>query len=64
MQSRYKKTMRDRMYRIYITDSLKVIGNLDVRYYDFIQETPRETRTADEIKDSIKSKLRAISGEG
>ena len=49
------------MYRFYITDALKAIGTLDVRYYDLIQDTPTETRSAEEIKESIKSKLRALS---
>ena len=60
MQSRLAKDKRDRVYRFYVTDSLKAIGNLDVRYYDFVKEEKTETRTADEIISDLKAKLRAI----
>lgn len=45
------------MYRIYLTDSLKVIGNLNMRYYDLIQSPVEETRSAEEIITDLKQKL-------
>lgn len=57
VMARIKDDERDMIYRIYVTDSLKAIGQLDVRYYDFIKNTPIETRSAEEIIDHIKGKL-------
>lgn len=61
MQSRYEMDKRDRMYRLYITDALKAIGQLDRRYYDLIHEKDMETRTPEEIIDHVKSGLRKLS---
>lgn len=46
---------------MYVTDSLRIIGNLDVRYKDVIS-TPRvvDNRSPKEIVDSIKGKIRAL----
>jgi len=38
-----------------VTDALKIIGRLDVRFEDWFK--PEETRTAEEIISSIKQKL-------
>jgi len=62
MQSRFELDKRDRMYRLYITDALKAIGQLDRRYYDLIYEV-EETRTSEEIIDHVKSGLRKLSEE-
>lgn len=60
------------MFRIYITDGLKVIseavagGNrayLQTRYVDILDPPPEDNRTADEIISNIKSKLRALGGD-
>ena len=40
---------------MYVTDALKAIGNLNIRYADYFK--PQETRTADEIVNGIKKKL-------
>lgn len=45
-----------------MTDSMRIIGNLNIRYADIVRETPLETRTADEIKTSIRNKLKALGG--
>lgn len=63
MQSRLKLDKRDRMYRIYMTDALKEIGQLNRRYYDLIQDRVEETRTPEEIIDHVKSGLRNLSKE-
>lgn len=52
----------EELYRIYVTDSLKIIGRIDQRYYDFIRPAKVETRTADEIISNIKEKLMKAGG--
>lgn len=59
--ARYNQNQREWVYRIYVTDSLKRIAGLNIRYADVFK--PKETRTADEIIDGIKDKLRRIGGE-
>jgi len=50
------------MYRLYVTDALKAIGQLDRRYYDLIYEV-EEIRTPEEIIEHVKSGLRNLSEE-
>lgn len=47
------------MYRFYITDALKVIGGLNKRYADIVdfKSAKVETRTPDEIINTIRGKL-------
>lgn len=61
--ARYKEKQRELAYRIYVTDALKVLGGLNARYYEYIDETPQDTRTADEVVDGIRHKLTALGGE-
>lgn len=61
--ARFKQEYREDAYRIYVTDSLKLIGRIDQRYYDFIKPEPVETRTADEIISNIKGKLIKLGGD-
>ena len=59
--SRIEETIRDREYRYYVTDALKVLipGGKDVpRYADLFVKQTIETRTPEEIKENILSKLR------
>lgn len=58
---------KEQAYRIYVTDMLRAIlgwtGNkVEVRYADIVNATPdrEETRTPEEIIESIKDKLRAV----
>lgn len=60
VKARIKENERDMIYRIYITDSLKAIGGINLRYYDFIDDTPVDTRTGDEIIDHIKNKIDSL----
>ena len=53
--SAFLKSQKDELYRMYVTDALKAIGNLNIRYADYFK--PQETRTADEIVNGIKKKL-------
>ena len=53
---------RELKYRLYVSDSLKVIGRLNIRYADVIaKKKDTDNRTADEIISSIKTKLRKLS---
>ncbi len=53
--ARADETGRERAYRYYVTDALRCAYGLNIRYADFYK--PEDTRTADEIKNSIKDKL-------
>jgi hypothetical protein len=59
--ARYNQNQREEVYRIYVTDSLKNLTGLNIRYADVFK--PEETRTAEEIIDGIKGKLRQLGGE-
>jgi hypothetical protein len=59
--ARYNQYQRDWAYRIYVTDGLKHLAGLNIRYADVFK--PEETRTADEIIGGIKDKLRQIGGD-
>ena len=61
--ARYNTQQRELAYRIYVTDALKAIGGLNARYYDLIDDTPPDNRTADEVIDGIRGKLTALGGE-
>lgn len=58
--ARWRLYQREEVYRIYVTDSLKVLGNLNMRYIDNFK--PEETRTPDEIIEHLKSGLEKIGG--
>lgn len=59
--ARYNQNQRDWAYRIYVTDGLKHLASLNIRYADLFK--PEETRTADEVIDGMKDKLRQLGGE-
>jgi hypothetical protein len=62
----------EKAYRIYTTDSLKMISentskyaggsSFSVRYWDMVKKPVPETRTGEEIIDGIKGKLKMIGG--
>lgn len=63
-----QETDRDIVYRVYVTDTLKMIlsrlgVNLNTRYYDTLRLKPEETRTADEIITGITDKLKKLQEE-
>lgn len=47
----------ERLYRIYVTDSLKALIKADKRYYDFIDRKPVKKRSYDEIMDEVWGKI-------
>ncbi len=59
--ARWELYQRDEAYRIYVTDALKVVGHLNIRYIDYFKKT--ESRTGDEIIQDLKSGLARIGGD-
>lgn len=56
--ARFKRENDEYNYRIYVTDSLKIITKINVRYYDWISQPNKkaEMRTAEQIvADVIKN---------
>ena len=53
--ARFRQEQREEAYRIYITDTIKGYFGVNIRYADLFK--PKETRTADEIIDTIRKKL-------
>lgn len=58
--ARYSSFERDYAYRIYVTDAVKLLAGLNIRYADLFK--PAEVRTADEIIGNIKNGLRKLGG--
>lgn len=63
VKARYKENQRELAYRIYVTDALKSRWGLNSRYYDFIDDTPPDSRTPEEVITHIGNKLTALGGE-
>lgn len=61
--ARYKTQQRELAYRFYVTDALYYRWGLNAKYRDMIDDTPPDTRTADEVVDGIRNKLTALGGE-
>ena len=59
--ARFNQNQREWAYRIYVTDSLKHLVGLNIRYADVFK--PEETRTADEIIEGVRGKLRQFGGD-
>ena len=58
-----KQAQEELLYRVYMTDSIKALVGNETRYADLIMRSDKEnadTRSADEIKSDIKSKLRRL----
>lgn len=53
--SAFLEHRRNQLYQTYITDALKEIGKLNMRFEDWFK--PEETRTAKEIINGIRKKL-------
>lgn len=68
----FKKEQKEELYRIYVTDTLKMLTDIQrlridkvkvPRFYDLIHKGKEETRSADEIIDSIKDRLERLRDE-
>lgn len=60
--ARIEKENRDTAYRIYLTDALKSIGGLNVRYFDLISDPVKE-EDPDSIKNRLTEKLGRLQDE-
>ena len=65
MMARLNEDNKLQMYRIYTTDALKVLsgGHIGERYYDWIDTTPPDPRTAEDIIAHVRGKLGGKRGE-
>ena len=61
--ARHDKERCDRAYRFYVTDALKAIGHLNIRYADIIKADAASGADSDEIISRIKGKLERL-GKG
>ena len=69
---RAEQSKLEKAYRIYVTDCLKFISentarqaggtSFNKRYAELIDKKPVETRTSEEVIDSIRSKLQKLGG--
>ena len=66
----FQKEQEEKTYRNYITDSLKIISEntakahggsfINVRYADIVAPHKEETRTADEVIENLRKKMRHL----
>ena len=62
--ARYEEYIRKHTYRIYVTDGLKTIANLNMRWADVVNfNNHKEQRSAEEIIEDIGNKLERIGKE-
>ena len=67
-----RQESKNRAYRIYVTDGIKIITENTARYFggrhfearfiDVIEPPPEETRTSDEIVENIREKIKKLGG--
>lgn len=51
------------MYRVYVTDALKAIGNLNTRYADWVLSSPIDDDiTSEEVVANIRDGLAGMGG--
>ena len=70
--ARFEQDAREKAYRVYVTDVLKILAEntakysggsyMKLRYYDLIQPKPEENRTPEEIIWNMKGKIARIGG--
>ena len=53
MVARFNESQRELAYRVYMTDSMKVMISADMRYWDIINPVEEDGRTGDEIAEDI-----------
>lgn len=62
----FRKEMHERAYKIYVTDALQLLTKkfggeyLKNRFYDVIEPHIEETRTAEEVINNIRDKLKGL----
>lgn len=70
--ARFEQDAREKAYRVYVTDVLKILAEntakysggsyMKIRYYDLIRPKPEENRTPEEIIGNMKEKIARIGG--
>ena len=60
MAAKAEQMREERLYKLYLTDSLMAIGQLDTRWADLIKKPLVETRSSEEIIDGIKGKIEVL----
>ena len=61
MLARKKASYEEKAYRVYVTDTLMAVHNLNMRYYDLITDDgPVDERSADEIINGIVAKIEGL----
>lgn len=63
VRARVDEARHERIYRIYMSDGLRVIGGLDVRYVDLLDAKSQKEQDANKIIDRLKGKLNALRDE-
>lgn len=62
MNARYDIIKQDKVFRNYVCDALFCIGNLNVHYFELLEnDSVMDDREPEEVIDHIKGKLRAMS---
>lgn len=51
--SAFNKIQEEKLYRIYVTDCLKVITGTKARYKDWIDNIPKDERTYEQINEDV-----------
>ena len=62
----YEELVKDRIYRTYVTDGIKLLSGLSTRYadiVDFHSDTTDDNRSASDIITHLKDKLNKMGGE-
>lgn len=59
-----RKAQREKLFRIYITDALKIIGRLNIRYEDMLKPKTEDKRTEKEVKAHICEMLERMEAKG
>ena len=63
VESRCKLSDQETTYRIYVTEALRGLANMNVSYIELIKPAAVETRSSEEIVTSISAKLSLLGGE-
>ena len=62
--SAFNHIQEEKVYRIYITDALKYLAGLNVRYAELIDTTPKDERTFEEITNDVWTRIMGGGEEG
>ena len=56
--ARYERDRAEKMYRIYVSEGLRHLANLNKSYMDLLKKKEIDTRSSEEIIEGIRNKLR------